>query len=163
MSSSYHASSSIFQSTLPARGATFCADHYQFVRAISIHAPRSGSDPCARADLEALRQFQSTLPARGATILHEPEEPQDAFQSTLPARGATPVGVRWLRALRDFNPRSPHGERRQTVRFGCPLRIAFQSTLPARGATVFIFTPGNSFKYFNPRSPHGERRGFINI
>ena len=123
-----------FQSTLPARGATaqLCVLHApvwdfnprsphgerraQLVRAdghltISIHAPRTGSDPCwwgsarfrvyfnprsphgERRDSalhrRTLRAFQSTLPARGATnhFSHRPRI--NAFQSTLPARGAT--------------------------------------------------------------------------
>ena len=57
----------------------------------------------------------------------------------------------------DFNPRSPHGERRhllwQTVRF-----LPFQSTLPARGATRTGFYRPQCSTDFNPRSPHGERR-----
>ncbi len=102
-----------FQSTLPARGAT---------------------RPSAQRAASSI-VFQSTLPARGAT--------QDAkkwaqiisqFQSTLPARGATPLRLATLATPSNFNPRSPHGERRCL----CNLRIAivkFQSTLPARGAT----------------------------
>ena len=38
------------------------------------------------------------------------------------------------RQVYDFNPRSPHGERRQPIR------------------------PSPSQKNFNPRSPHGERQ-----
>ena len=58
----------IFQSTLPARGATHL-----------------------RADFHAVIPFQSTLPARGATdALHTLSTPCP-FQSTLPARGATLV------------------------------------------------------------------------
>ncbi len=44
MSSSYHASSSIFQSTLPARGATGKTRRVPLTACISIHAPRTGSD-----------------------------------------------------------------------------------------------------------------------
>ena len=102
--------------------------------------------------------FQSTLPARGATLsrvlfaLHN-----RPFQSTLPARGATkrvasaesgaddfnprsPHGERrWLDYQADdypadFNPRSPHGERPLNA-YGITETKAFQSTLPARGAT----------------------------
>ena len=58
-----------FQSTPPARGATF----YQLFRCvilacISIHAPREGGDvPVIHAAYPS-HQFQSTPPARGATI-----------------------------------------------------------------------------------------------
>ena len=78
------------------------------------------------------------------------------FQSTLPARGATGAGRNGRTEQQDFNPRSPHGERRTICpRANC--KIAFQSTLPARGATIRLL-PIQDFKYnFNPRSPHGER------
>ena len=56
------------------------------------------------------------------------------FQSTLPARGATDVAKGRKRPRKDFNPRSPHGERRRTATHK-RRRERFQSTLPARGAT----------------------------
>ena len=79
--------------------------------AISIHAPRTGSDLANPADVVALRKFQSTLPARGATHGALQRGSHRAFQSTLPARGATACVT---------------DEARVT---------GFQSTLPARGAT----------------------------
>ena len=57
--------------------------------AISIHAPRTGSDENAIPDITDVLAFQSTLPARGATT--PPTSP--------------------MAQSRDFNPRSPHGER----------------------------------------------------
>ena len=78
----------LFQSTLPARGATKCEPRGLADRVISIHAPRTGSD----ASFHPVHPFCT------------------AFQSTLPARGATrrkPVPTR----RHYFNPRSPHGER----------------------------------------------------
>ena len=101
---------------------------------ISIHAPRTGSDPTSSPPPQAIIVFQSTLPARGATpdarTLGRRERP---FQSTLPARGAT-----W--------------RRRWTASAS-----AFQSTLPARGATVEDYAFRTDEQNFNPRSPHGER------
>ena len=62
-----------FQSTLPARGATFL-------------------DNCVGTHLS----FQSTLPARGATDWRRRwTASASAFQSTLPARGATAVAHGW--------------------------------------------------------------------
>ena len=103
---------SVFQSTLPARGATGERGLY----------------------LINLR-FQSTLPARGATGLPRTHGRSWKFQSTLPARGATftgnyawrsvvisihapRTGSDWQssvtrRCITHFNPRSPHGERRE--------------------------------------------------
>ena len=188
-----------FQSTLPARGATqrrlFCLRHL----IISIHAPRTGSD-CLHSgrapvliyfnprsphgERRILRNkwrgkqgFQSTLPARGATRFRYFTVRVRQFQSTLPARGATcRRGVPcWVR---NFNPRSPHGERRRGGRGSASTR-RFQSTLPARGATarrqgqrihkaisihaprtgsdVGMYAGRKDYIYFNPRSPHGER------
>ena len=57
----------LFQSTLPARGATR-SQHGSFVfRGISIHAPRTGSDDTTTGRDNHDHGFQSTLPARGAT------------------------------------------------------------------------------------------------
>ena len=57
----------LFQSTLPARGATQEAIGKDFkVDGISIHAPRTGSDQIKEMTTIHLI-FQSTLPARGAT------------------------------------------------------------------------------------------------
>ena len=80
----------LFQSTLPARGATLIQPPRKRYPSISIHAPRTGSD--VRNQMRANRaiQFQSTLPARGATTTsHDGKGVKIAFQSTLPARGAT--------------------------------------------------------------------------
>ena len=57
------------------------------------------------------------------------------FQSTLPAWGATSQTARVERLLQNFNPRSPHGERRSQVQTS-RTRVQFQSTLPAWGATL---------------------------
>ena len=124
----------IFQSTLPARGAT------------SMFARLSTMPPI----------FQSTLPARGATAS---SASRSAFSSNFnprsphgerlppacasciaagisihaPRTGSDDSRIRGARASPYFNPRSPHGERRPR--------------LP------------QSFRRmdFNPRSPHGER------
>ena len=56
------------------------------------------------------------------------------FQSTLPARGATGDNRCAVLFYKHFNPRSPHGERRNRTMI-CFAILLFQSTLPARGAT----------------------------
>ena len=101
-----------FQPTLPARGATGSASAWV-----------------------QTAQFQPTLPARGATFRRTDYVHALQFQPTLPARGATIYISVVISLPDDFNPRSPHGERRW--------RRATKSTRP---------------RYFNPRSPHGERR-----
>ena len=101
--------------------------------AISIHAPRTGSDQKRPRVRFSPCQFQSTLPARGATVSPDSEGKLYIFQSTLPARGATSP-MRWK-----------------------PCPRAFQSTLPARGATPAGIPCKQRQRHFNPRSPHGER------
>ena len=101
-----------FQSTLPARGATRKAATTTDPDLISIHAPRTGSDADAPESGEHCQLIS----------IHAPRTGSDAFPC--PAS----------RAYSNFNPRSPHGERRRTSR-RCSSSSAFQSTLPARGAT----------------------------
>ena len=131
-------------------------------------------------------KFQSTLPARGATINRLTTNRERKFQSTLPARGATKQPQRVEIILgdisihaprtgsdaavsgevhhgRDFNPRSPHGERQSSVCSNKSSPCRFQSTLPARGATTSPISSGKLTTYFNPRSPYGERRYLVRI
>ena len=175
--------STVFQSTLPARGATCWIPRTEF------------SSPL----------FQSTLPARGATQPCPPFLGGGLFQSTLPARGATSQNSRGPAPCRYFNPRSPRGERRQRFQLirhwhdnfnprsprgerraatlGLATSGGFQSTLPARGATIkrrswssrpaiSIHAPREGSdrfaryssavsRDFNPRSPRGERLSHI--
>ena len=100
---------------------------------ISIHAPYTGSDTFFGYPSGISKRFQSTLPARGATQQRCVKQSRKKFQSTLPARGATRPRQYPRACLRDFNPRSLHGERRTF--------------------SVVMFFPPN----FNPRSLHGER------
>ena len=104
------------------------------VAQISTHAPRTGSDYSRVRQASPAQRFQPTLPARGATI---------------------PGGAVYPRR-KDFNPRSPHGERLQRGEVR-PVTGQFQPTLPARGATRIAWNSKTARSYFNPRSPHGER------
>ena len=102
--------------------------------AISIHAPREGSDT----------SLHNT--ASSSTIsIHAPREGSDkqyrayigfqrAFLSTLPARGATTGCGMCLTLNVNFYPRSPRGERRCCDNARA-IDGVFLSTLPARGAT----------------------------
>ena len=123
---------------------------------ISIHAPRMGSDSAEYPRFFITLGFQSTLPGWGATStvcilsgydlisIHAPRMGSDVPNALIsvvefvisihaPRMGSD---RRWLsrRATwRDFNPRSPDGERPTT-------------SIGKSGA-----------RYFNPRSPDGER------
>ena len=146
-----------FQSTLPARGATYMGFAQTKQEQISIHAPREGSD-CVSIHIILTRSDFNPRSPRGERLT------QAAF-------GAE--------SLSHFNPRSPRGERRSAILspFASP---RFQSTLPARGATckisngeqaaeISIHAPregsdqlpcrmAQASRDFNPRSPRGERR-----
>ena len=80
-----------------------------------------------------ISQFQPTLPMRGATTTMADISADNVFQPTLPMRGATLTTKCGLKSSRNFNPRSPCGE-----------RLAVNRVRVIEG-------------YFNPRSPCGER------
>ena len=176
----------LFQSTLPARGATTWMVLWMLFTL----------------------QFQSTLPARGATRQRRRNDGgKQGFQSTLPARGATrgqqsagllvhyfnprsPHGERPLQCFRlgqgrHFNPRSPHGERRFS-RFLPRFAVIISIHAPRTGSDhpalrraseslpISIHAPrtgsddGSRRHFekrgnFNPRSPHGERRADVKL
>ena len=125
-----------FQSTLPGWGATFQCLRSRQSFAISIHAPRMGSDPPTGCDSRYTQTISIHAPRMGSDLrrvlscrfcgisIHAPRMGSDlpirllalpfaAFQSTLPGWGATPR---------------------------TPLQYAnlalFQSTLPGWGATL---------------------------
>ena len=169
-----------FQPTLPARGATVRGWCVKVLAMISTHAPRTGSDHDACILPDSCFRFQPTLPARGATeaakmtmlrmlaiSTHAPRTGSDRryragrynpgrFQPTLPARGATDDTGRGGITPEDFNPRSPHGERRTPP---CAYRCQawyFNPRSP-HGERRLRRDAFPSGRYFNPRSPHGER------
>ena len=131
-----------FQSTLPVGGATSPIQSQYAFSMISIHAPRGGSDARASLDERPGVEFQSTLPVGGATR-HRPC--RSSGRKDFNPR--SPWGERHVsctpswRLSRYFNPRSPWGERLVMIR-AAARRVLFQSTLPVGGATVpgfFVF------------------------
>ena len=147
-----------FQSTLPVWGATCLRPQHPDAGGISIHAPRVGSDPRDTDSVLGSQYFNPRSPCGERQLrdlgkavpvcisIHAPRVGSDAlpalilprgllFQSTLPVWGATRRAGQGCLQRKNFNPRSPCGERPyDAVRTG-----AF----------------GNNF---NPRSPCGERR-----
>ena len=60
----------VFQSTPPARGATYVDSMFYQMYRISIHAPREGGDLHTDSwPIQYSSEFQSTPPARGATVI----------------------------------------------------------------------------------------------
>ena len=78
------------------------------------------------------------------------------FQSTLPARGATGRAVRIGADGRDFNPRSPHGERLYRIAASF-LAMDFNPRSPHGERLHGRAGEPHRHRHFNPRSPHGER------
>ena len=124
--------------------------------------------------------FQPTLPARGATAKHRRALfAYKRISTHAPRTGSDATRSSSSLPTRNFNPRSPHGERREAhmarhgkmaisthaprtgsdewLDVGFNVTRPFQPTLPARGATSFGVHRQNT-NYFNPRSPHGERQ-----
>ena len=104
---------------------------------ISIHAPRAGSDQRLEGHFRP-----------SSISIHAPRAGSDL--------GVVPC----KKGNRDFNPRSPCGERQEFSRF-VGMVIQFQSTLPVRGATRTAFMLQTVYAYFNPRSPCGERHTIL--
>ena len=123
---------------------------------ISIHAPLTGSDEKNQGGNSNVFYFNPRSPYGERPPNCWPTAKRRLFQSTLPLRGATTKSARifdligisihapltgsdpplpgTLSRCRDFNPRSPYGERLWRAR-DINFQIRFQSTLPLRGAT----------------------------
>ena len=147
---------------------------------ISIHAPRTGSDPTLSFRPRHGGYFNPRSPhgERPPPLLKSLIRVW-SFQSTLPARGATADGipVRTHDLLISIHAPRTGSDRISAAEAAIEL---FQSTLPARGATwddiseaysayISIHAPRTGSdstltvqmplsSYFNPRSPHGERQ-----
>ena len=169
----------IFQSTLPARGATSSSIHpihsssyfnprsphgerLRFVvkllriEMISIHAPRTGSDglfcPCKVWGKISIHAPRTGSDRHGAV---QPAQHCALFQSTLPARGATPRG-RSRAAGRHISIHAPRTGSDGVLPLPLPT-ISISIHAPRTGSDR---SPGHSRCsgcHFNPRSPHGER------
>ena len=149
-----------FQSTLPARGATDAKADIDKLLKISIHAPRTGSDVTVYNKWFCRFRFQSTLPARGATTMKRRTIPFPRFQSTLPARGATTSPISSGKSTTYFNPRSPHGERRESSRKQvASIRISIHA--PRTGSDKVSFAQPNKREIISihaPRTGSDEKR-----
>ena len=129
---------SIFLSTLSLRRATQSSAKSTPEEEISIHALLAESDNLAPKPNTKATEFLSTLSLRRAT--REPtafRTPHHIFLSTLSLRRATNSLPLSLTSIVYFYPRSPCGERLETI---CCWRCN---------------------GYFYPRSPCGERRFFM--
>ena len=123
----------LFQSTLPARGAT-----------------QKSTKPAAE-----ITTFQSTLPARGATTLRMLGYAATTFQSTLPARGATgwtdcAKGNGSFQSTLPARGATGEGQLRQEF-------VIISIHAPCTGSDGILLPRRSCTDDFNPRSLHGER------
>ena len=154
----------VFQSTPPARGATFPISFAKTLDGISIHAPREGGDcpvsghlcnggisihapreggdPAKRSSLAVSTLFQSTPPARGATVSSADFDFVFPNFNPRPPRGGRRRSARLCPWERHFNPRHPRGGRRSWSLWFFSSSVLFQSTPPARGATAALHKVG---------------------
>ena len=124
----------LFQSTLPARGATWLYGCVALYVVISIHAPRTGSDFAPIHVRTCKTHFNPRSPHGERLCCNQQKQQLCNFNPRSP-HGERPPRSQRPTSASHFNPRSPHGERRLQP--------------PGRGQQ----------KNFNPRSPHGERHG----
>ena len=143
----------------PRKGSDYPHPQRRPVHPISVHAPRVGSDSAQPLDRYRASLFQSTLPVWGATTAGD-----NHMEKSRNFNPRSPCGERrshgqLLVPFAYFNPRSPCGERRSPAAGAGPGR-GFQSTLPVWGATGLVPRELTAPGYFNPRSPCGERRSW---
>ena len=124
-----------FQPTLPARGATEDGQRHDAHQFISTHAPRTGSDSITTEKAPTFHNSTHAPRTGSDGDLRRALKIGNVFQPTLPARGAT----EGRRQAHDYRGISTHAPR--TGSDGC-------GTLSTNCKEA----------YFNPRSPHGERR-----
>ena len=124
-----------FQSTLPVGGATWPWQQGERPKAISIHAPRGGSD----------MPDSDGLPETWMISIHAPRGGSDSAP-----------GFR-QRPGRHFNPRSPWGERQFQFVIDELLHL-ISIHAPRGGSDVSQGIQRPVYGYFNPRSPWRERR-----
>ena len=137
-------------------GATCVCNQEGHKAQISIHAPRVGSDitilfgdniqndfnprsPCGErlgreTNSPESTLFQSTLPVWGATLTDVPSALAVDISIHAPRVGSDQSSFTKRARERNFNPRSPCGERPRRTPKPCNKKL-FQSTLPVWGAT----------------------------
>ena len=126
----------IFQSTLPARGATDGRKHMFRVICISIHAPRTGSD--SPELMEVLKYGIS---------IHAPRTGSD-MNRVLVNAFAVRISIHAPRTGSDDNGLFNEDD------------IAISIHAPRTGSDLCVHGGRQHVLHFNPRSPHGERRGW---
>ena len=164
-----------FQSTLPARGATGTNVQMQSVKAISIHAPCTGSDYVEPSGLAVHTNFNprsphgerpaGSPPAMVRASYFNPRSPHGERHSSAPANTSPPgISIHAPRTGSDYTALLPPSS--QWISIHAPrtgsdvcdsvlnsVDSLFQSTLPARGATFGILRCVADLKSFQSTLP----------
>ena len=153
----------VFQSTLPARGATQCWKSRRPPLLFQSTLPARGATIKATGRAAFSSSFQSTLPARGATLLLGSTAAQGGeFQSTLPARGATRPSALSDRPAH-ISIHAPRTGSDDMLKGWCIMSYTFQSTLPARGATIKLPNKGRRSAFQSTLPARGATANHQNI
>ena len=148
----------VFQSTLPARGATDMGARECEADAISIHAPRTGSDSGRSQVFKRKEHFNPRFPHGERLLGSLLNPPGEGISIHAPRTGSDALVERLKIRLNQISIHAPRTGSDGTGTVKLIIMDAFQSTLPARGATRVLRCGSAHKRYFNPRSPHGERR-----
>ena len=147
----------IFQSTLPARGATELRHNDGVTESmISIHAPRTGSDLHGSRRRNGASYFNPRSPHGERQINPATMNGSQGISIHAPRTGSDTCGKRRNARVDYFNPRSPHGERLESIDaiIGyLDISIHAPRTGSDFSSSRIVLISSN----FNPRSPHGER------
>ncbi len=123
-----------FQSAPPSRAATDAPVNLPYTEQVSIRAALTGGDSMTIISSQSLWRFQSAPPSRAATDRNI----VSTGTQDVSIRAALTGGDDQLPSAsanhRSFNPRRPHGRRREMPRASPPTR-SFQSAPPSRAAT----------------------------
>ncbi len=122
---------------------------------ISIHAPRTGSDDIV-FQLMKKKHISIHAPRTGSDSIGKHYHKLNTISIHAPRTGSDTSRTCDILALKNFNPRSPHGERHPRLGFAkstSQISIHAPRTGSDRNTSHTISTQ----EHFNPRSPHGER------
>ena len=146
----------LFQSTLPRRGATpDRLDCDRDRRLVSIHAPQAGSDTAPGSGRLHPPPVSIHAPQAGSdNSMGRQSWPRSRFNPRSPG-GERHNNACLIDSLQRFNPRSPGGERHNNACLIDSLQ-RFNPRSPG-GERLVVLYPVAYHRSFNPRSPGGER------
>ena len=130
---------------------------------ISTHAPRTGSDITVTEEQTRQVKISTHAPRTGSDVQHRSDFCLADISTHAPRTGSDERSETSSTSSTHFNPRSPHGERRQAgLAPLVPVPISTHAPRTGSDITIPLF-PAFVQRHFNPRSPHGERQRKVTI